>query len=248
MRKELKREIKEDEFASWLEKLIVWGDSHRDELRIGIGVTVVLLAAFGALAYFQSHRAAEAERAFQDALESFEAPVAAELTEGADRPTGQVFATAEDKHKTAAAAFEGVSRRYGSSDIGLKSKYYAALSRIELGQYDEAEKALREVLAQGGDGLVPDLARLALGGLYRKSGETDRAVEAYRTVISSPDTNLPRDYALHCLAGTLEDVGRWGEARAAYRELVEQYPASVYAAPARARVEYLETAPEPAQG
>ena len=38
MKRELRREIKEDEFASWLEKLIAWGDSHRDELRIGTGV------------------------------------------------------------------------------------------------------------------------------------------------------------------------------------------------------------------
>ncbi len=243
MKRELKREMKQDEFASWLEKLIVWGDEHRDELRIGIGVGVVLLAAFGALAYFQSHRSAEAERAFQDALDAFEARVATELLEGAERPTGQVFATAEDKYKTAAAAFEGVNRRYGSSEVGMRAKYYGALSRIELAQYAEAEKALREVQAQEAGGLVPDLARVALGGLYRKSGETDRAVEAYRGVASSPTTSLPRDYALHCLAGTLEDAGRWVEARAIYRELVEQYPASVYAAPARARVEYLETAP-----
>ena len=163
MKKELKREIKEDEFASWLEKVIIWGASHRDELRIGVGVVVVLLAAFGALTYFQSHRTAEAERAFRDALDAFEAPVASEIPTGADRPAGQVFATAEDKYKTAAAGFEGVTRRYGSSHIATRAKYYAALARIELEQYAEAEKALRELVAPGPDLLVPDLARVALG-------------------------------------------------------------------------------------
>jgi tetratricopeptide (TPR) repeat protein len=243
LKKELKREIKEDEFASWVEKVIVWGSEHRDELRIGIGVAAVLLAAFGAIAYFQSHRAAEADRAFRDALEAFEAPVASEIPEGADRPAGQVFATAEDKYKTAAAAFEGVNRRFGSTEVGTRAKYYGALARIELEQYAEAEKALQEIVATGSDELVPDLAQVALGGLYRKSGETDRAVEAYRSVASNATTSVPSDYALHCLAATLEDAGRWAEARAIYRELVEQHPASVYAAPARARAEYLETAP-----
>ena len=243
MKKELRREIKKDEFASWVEKIFIRGSGHRDELRIGIGVAVVLLAAFGALAYFQSHRAAESERAFNDALDAFEAPVAGEIPEGADRPTGQVFATAEDKYKTAAAAFEGVNRRYGSSEIGTRAKYYAALARIELEQYAEAEKALRELLAPGADELVPDLARVALGGLYRRSGETDQAVETYRSVASSTTSSVPADYALHCLAATLEDAGRWAEARATYRELVEHHPASVYAAAARTRVDYLETAP-----
>jgi TolA-binding protein len=242
LKRELRREIKEDEFASWLEKVIAWGDSHRDELRIGTGVGVVLLAAFGALAYFQSHRTREAERAFQEALSAFEAPIAGELSPGADRPAGQVFATAEDKYKTAAAAFEGLERRFGSMSLGVRAKYYAALSRIELEQYAEAEKALRELQTGGKDELVPDLARIALAGLYRRSGDTDRAVEAYRSVVSSPTTSLPRDYALQCLAGTLEDAERYEEARAVYRELVEEYPASVYAARARARAEYLETA------
>jgi tetratricopeptide (TPR) repeat protein len=242
LKKELKRDIKQDDFASWLESIIGWADGHRDELRIGVGVGVVLLAAFGALAYFQSHRAREAERAFQDALDAFEAPVAAELAPEAERPSGQVFATAEDKYKTAAAAFEGVERRYGSMDLGLRAKYYAALARIELAQYAEAEKSLRELQARGSGELVPDLARVALGGLYRRSGETERAVEAYRALASTTQTSLPRDYALNCLAGTLEDAGRYEEARAAYRELVEQYPASVYAPAARARAEYLVTA------
>ena len=242
MKRELKREIKQDEFASWLERAIAWGDAHRDEVRIGVGVTVVLVAAFGALAYFQSHRAREADRAFRDARTAFEAPVASELPSEAERPAGQVFATAEDKYKTAAAAFEGVARRYESSAVGARAGYYAALARIELGQYAEAEKALRELQGRGDDELVSDLSRVALGNLYRRSGETDRALETYRGVITDPETSVPRDYALHCLAGTLEDAGRYPEAREAFQALVQEFPASVYTPAARARVDYLQTA------
>ena len=43
-------------------------------------------------------------------------------------------------------------------------------------------------------------------------------------------------------AQTLEDAQRFAEARAAYRQLTEEFPASVYAAEARARAEYLATA------
>lgn len=240
MKKELREQIKQDEFAGGLEQAMAWIGAHRDEVRIGAGVIAVLLAAGGSFAYFQGQRAREADRALRDALTTFEAPVASELAAGADRPMGQVFATAEDKYKTAAAAFEGVERRSGSTAAGLRAKYFAALSRIELGQIAEAEKALQEIQARGA-GLEPELARVALAGLYRRSGQVDKAVEAYRGLATKPSANVPRDFALLSAAQTLEDARRWAEARATYRQLVEEFPASVYAADARTRAEYLQT-------
>ncbi len=114
---------------------------------------------------------------------------------GPTGPPGQVFATSEEKYKTAAAAFEGVERRFGSSKTGLRAKYYAALSRVQLGQNAEAEKALKEIQALGA-GLEPELARLALADLYRRSRQVDKAVEAYRGIATNPTANVPRDYAL----------------------------------------------------
>ena len=239
MKKEHRDEIKQDEFATGVEKSFEWVAAHRDEVRIGAGVAVVLLAAAGAVAYFQGQRAREADRAFRDALTTLEAPVASELAPGAPRPAGQVFATAEEKYKTAAAAFEGVERRFGSSKTAVRAKYFAALARIELGQYLEAEKALREIQSAG-TGLEPELARVALANLYRRSGETDKAVEAYRGLATNPSANVPRDFALLSAAQTLEDAKRWAEARAAYRQVFEDFPASVYASDARARAEYLQ--------
>ncbi len=239
MKKELREEIKQDEFRSGLETAAEWVTAHKDEVRIGAGVAVVLLAAAGAVGYFQGQRAREADRTFRDALTTLEAPVVADLAPGTPRPSGQVFATAEEKYKTAAAAFEGVGRRFGSSKTALRAKYFAALSRIELAQYPEAEKALQEVQSSG-TGLEPELARVALANLYRRSGQTDKAVEAYRGLATSPSANVPRDFALLSAAQTLEDAKRWADARAAYREVYEDFPASVYAAEARARVEYLQ--------
>ena len=240
MKKELRDEIKQDEFAGGLEKAVEWIGAHRDEVRIGAGVVVVLLAAAGAVGYFQGQRAREADQAFRDALTTFEAPVASELAAGAERPTGQVFATAEEKYKTAAAAFEGVERRFGSSKTGRRAKYYGALSRVELGQYPEAEKALKEVQSQDA-GLDAELARVALANLYRRSGQVDKAVEAYRGLATNPAANVPRDFALLSAAQTLEDAKRWAEARAAYRQVFEEFPASVYASEARTRAEYLQS-------
>ena len=238
MRKELKDQIRQDELTSGLEHAAAWAARHRDELRIGGLVFLVLAAAALAITHVREQRLREGDRALRDALTTFESPLASELPPGAPRPAGQVFLSAEEKYKTAAAAFEGVARRYPSSTAGVRASYFGALSRLELGQYAEAEKALKE-LQERGAGLEPDLARLALADCYRRSGQVDKAVEAFRSFASNPSASLPRDQALMSAAQTLEDARRFAEARAAYRQLTEEFPASVFAAQARARAEYL---------
>lgn len=238
MRKELKDQIKQDELTSGLEQAAAWAARHRDELRIGGLVFLVLAGAALAITHVREQRLREGERALRDALTTFESPVASELPPGAERPAGQVFLSAEEKYKTAAAAFEGVARRYPTSTAGVRASYFGALSRLELGQFAEAEKALKE-LQERGAGLEPDLARLALADCYRRSGQVDKAVEAFRSFASNPSASLPRDQALMSAAQTLEDARRFAEARAAYRQLTEEFPASVFAAQARARADYL---------
>jgi tetratricopeptide (TPR) repeat protein len=241
VKKELKDQMKQDELTSGLEYALAWAMRNRDLIRIGALVFVVLAGAVLALTHFRDQRLREADRALREALTTFESPVAAEIAPGSERPAGQVFATAEEKYKTAAAAFEGVERRHATSVAGLRAKYFAALSRVELGQYAEAEKSLKEIQSRGA-GLEPDLARLALASLYRRSGQVDKAVEAYRAFASNPSASLPRDHALMSAAQTLEDARRFPEAVATYRQLTEEFPASVFASAARSRVEYLATA------
>ena len=238
MRKELKDQIRQDELTSGLEQAAAWAARHRDELRIGGLVFLVLAGAALAITHVREQRLREGERALRDALTTFESPLASELPPGAERPAGQVFLSAEEKYKTAAAAFEGVARRYPTSTAGVRASYFGALSRLELGQFAEAEKALKE-LQERGAGLEPDLARLALADCYRRSGQVDKAVEAFRSFASNPSASLPRDQALMSAAQTLEDARRFAEARAAYRQLTEEFPASVFAAQARARADYL---------
>jgi tetratricopeptide (TPR) repeat protein len=238
LRKELKDQIKQDDLTTGIEQAVAWAARRRDELRIGGLVFLVLAGAALAITHVRDQRLREGDRALRDALTTFEAPVASELPPGAERPAGQVFPSAEEKYKTAAAAFEGVARRYPSSTAGVRATYFGALSRLELGQYAEAEKALKE-LQERGAGLEPDLARLALADCYRRSGQVDKAVEAFRSFASNPSASLPRDQALMSAAQTLEDARRFAEARAAYRQLTEEFPASVFAAQARARAEYL---------
>lgn len=245
MKKELKQQIKRDEFVSGIEHAASWASSHRSEVRIGLGVAAVVAAAAAALVYVQGNRAREAETAFRDAVTIYQAPLTAEIQTGADKPSGQVFATAEEKYKTAAAAFDGVERRFGTLAVAERARYYAALCRVELGQYPEAEKALRAIASRRDNTrLEPALARLALADLLRRQGQVDKAVEEYRAIAGDGGLPVPRDFALMSLAGTLEDAKRMAEAGAAYKRLTEEFPASVYAAEARRKAGFLQTANE----
>ena len=243
MKKTLKEQIKQDELVTGFDQAIGWSLAHKDQVRIGIGVAVVVGAALGAITYVQGSRKSEADRAFFDAVAIYQAPIASELAPEADKPAGPVFPSADEKYKAAAAAFDGVERRYPTQSVAERARYYAALCRVELKQYAEAEKSLQAVADRKDEPrLVPALARLALADVYRRQEQVDKAVDAYRSIAGDSALPLPRDFALMQLGSTLEGAKRLAEAASAYRRLSEEFPASVYAAEARRRVEFLKTA------
>jgi len=244
LKRALKHQIREDEFRSGLSHGLPWLQAHARELRVLVPVLLLAAAAVFGVRSYRDSRETAASKAYVDALRIYAAPVHGELAPGSEPPAGEaVYATAEEKYTQAAAAFDGIERRYPGLPAARRAAYYAALCRIELGQTDAAETALMEIAAtHTADGLTPALARFALADLLARRGEVDRAVDAYRQLADDAQLPLPRDYALLRLARVLEDAGRASEARASYRQLAEQYPASVYAAEARSRVDYLATA------
>ncbi len=244
MKKELKRQIKQDEFAEGIENTWGWLQLHRSEVRVTLAVVLLVAAGAAALTYFQASRGRDADEAFGAALDTFHATVATEQAEGAEKGAGPVYATASEKYKKAAAAFDGVERKYASLPAGIRAKYYGALCRAELGETAEAQKTLGEIAARKDLALESGLARLALADLLRRTGQLDKAVDAYRQIVDDTSLALPRDYALLSLASMLEGARRIPEAKAAYKRLADEFPTSVYQGEARRKSEFLETARE----
>jgi hypothetical protein len=242
LKRELKRQIKQDDLKTGLEEAVHWVSQNREWLRnVGIAVIVVAAGAWG-LSAFQEQRSRRAETALAEALAVLEAPVASEIPAGAPASGGTVYATEAERWTKAAAAFDGVERGFASLPAGLRARYFAAICRIELGQTAEAQKTLGEIAAlRDGERLEPALARLALADLLRRTSQWDKAIDAYRQAADDPAFPLPRDHALMSLARVQEEAKRPADARLTYRRLFVDFPASVYAGEAKRRADDLET-------
>jgi tetratricopeptide (TPR) repeat protein len=241
MKSDARHRIKQDELRTGMEHAWTFARLHPREIKTNqavVGGAVVFVVGFR---QYSSHQAQASARAFGQAQETFEAPVLAELPEGAEKPAGTTFATAAEKYQKAAEAFDKVAADYGRTNVGLRARYYAALARLQTGDQARAEKDLQE-LTSGRDLLVRGLARMALAEAYRRRGDVEKAAAAYRQVADDSGSEVPRDHALMRLGTLLEEANRVPEAVSAYRRVVEEFPSGVYADDARRRTAALEPA------
>lgn len=240
MRRELKRQIKQDTLRTGLEKASLWMRAHAREVQVTAVAVIVLIGAALLVQNFRARQDSAAEASFSKAIETYHAPVATELAPAAERPA-TTYATREEKYRKALSEFEAVEKS-SSGETRQRAGYYAALSRLELGEVPAAEKSLSELAGRKDrDDLVPSLARLALADLHRRNAQPQKAIDAYRQMLDDTSFLLPRDHVLLELGAAQEEADRLKDARASYERLVQEYPGSVYAGEARQRAEYLKS-------
>lgn len=135
--------------------------------------------------------------------------------------------------------------------------YAEAKADAEAGSYDRAIKALERVEGLGAGTLLAQQSQLDLAYLYLKTNEKAQALTTIERFIKFNPSSPALDYAMY-LRGVInfnDNLGLLGnvagqdlaerDQRAsrdsflAFKQLVEQFPASRYAADARVRMDYI---------
>lgn len=164
----------------------------------------------------------------------------------------------ETKFDTAAAVFMvlGEDVRSDLANDALKHLYFIRENRssapaalagfaaadllVRQRKYSEALERFQEVRRLYPAALLQDLALLRVGELSLAVGRTDSALAAFRFLADSMQASIVRDRALLLSAEVHERVrGDREKALAAYEELLERFPASIYAQQSRQRIRIL---------
>nr|WP_321410454.1 tetratricopeptide repeat protein [uncultured Carboxylicivirga sp.] len=119
--------------------------------------------------------------------------------------------------------FIEIMDEYGSTKAGKLSAFYAGVSNLHLGNYEEAISFLSDFST--GDELIAATAAGAMGDAYMELGKTDDAISQYKKA-SSFDNNLTAPTYLMKLGIAYEAANNKEEAVKAYTTIKDQYKTS----------------------
>ncbi len=170
-------------------------------------VLVLVVAFVGYQQYYLPGQNLEAQNAIYGAQEAFKAGKWNETLNG-ELP-----------------AYQGVlavANQYGSTKAGKLAHYYAGLSYLNLGDFDNAITHLQQF--DSDDVLLGAYALGALGDAYAEKGDMDKAIQYYKDAANHSDNVQSAPAFLLKSALALETQGKNKDALDQLTKLKSQYP------------------------
>jgi tetratricopeptide (TPR) repeat protein len=206
--------LKGDKFAQATKTSVTWLSGHRSNvLQWSIAAAVVLILGIGAIVFWNV-READAEAALGQALDTYAAPLA---LPGTPAQSG-VYATAQERSKTANQQFKAVVDHYGWLPEGGKARYFTGVTDQEMGQTAAAETELKKVSGSWNRNLS-NLAKVALASIYHQTGRDQQAIDLYNEIIRKPSDTVSAGTAQLDLADLYAATGKQDQARALWAKL-----------------------------
>jgi predicted negative regulator of RcsB-dependent stress response len=193
LRKDLKKDEIRETFVHGVESVA----SHQQLLWIVVSAAlVVALAVFGWNSYTQ-RQTAKAAAALDDAMKIFQARIRAP---GETAEPGELtYIDQKNKAADSERKFLEVASQYGRTRPGQVGRYYAALSEIQLKNFADAEKNLKQ-LDSGADENLAGLARFQMAAVYDQEGKASQAADLYKQLADKPTVFVPKPLVLLTLA------------------------------------------------
>ena len=180
--------FKHDPMIRFYERTQDWLQEKGRPFVIAVGIVVGIIVLYGAVSYYLDYRRANAETAFAEAVEKFNAPVMDLTTPTTTPPAGKTYSDDQTKWQESAEAFERLASSY-SGYYGSIGRYYAGVCYLHIDR-DKGISLLEQVAAKK-DQPTSDLARLALAENYAVSGDNDKAISLYEQVLGSSPNLKP---------------------------------------------------------
>lgn len=230
-----RKELKKDEFRETVAHSAQALLTHRRTVWIAGLVVVLLLAAIFGWRFYSERQTVKASAALEQAMEHFNARIRAV---GEPQAQDEIsYVDEKNKYQDAANKFTEVVQQYGRTRPGQIARYYAGLSYLRLGQYEQAERWFRETERTGDEELAA-LARFQLAQLYERTGKPEAVARLYQVLVERPTTLVPKPVVLLALA---EHHARSNpaEARRIYEQVRTEFPDTAAAQLAEQRLQLL---------
>lgn len=121
--------------------------------------------------------------------------------------------------------FLGIISKYGRTPAGNMAHYYAGVSYLQLGKFDDAIKHLEDFSPSGT--VSPTMKYGALADAYSEKQDFKKALKYYKEAASSGSVEDMKALYLKRFALLSEKEGNFSDAASAYTEIKEKYPTSV---------------------
>ena len=117
--------------------------------------------------------------------------------------------------------FLGIISKYGSTPAGNMAHYYAGVSYLNLGKFDDAIKHLEDFSPKGD--VTPTMKYGALADAYSEKQDFSKALKYYKEAASSGALEDMKAFYLKRYALLSEKQGDVSSALDAYKEIKEKY-------------------------
>lgn len=111
---------------------------------------------------------------------------------------------------------------YGITKAGNLSKYYAGISFLKLGQFEDAIDHLQKFKSK--DKMVAPIATGAIGDAFIEMGETEKGLNHYLKAASLSDNNFTSPMFLMKAGQVYENLGNNKKALDVYEQIRKEYP------------------------
>ena len=205
-----------------LSKTEQWIEDNQKLLwTILIAVLVVAFGVFGVTKYMNKRNATASAQIFK-AQQYFESEQYENALNGDGNNVG----------------FLDIISDYGSTKTGKLAHYYAGISYMKLGNYQDAIEHLKKYTSN--DQILAPMALGAIGDCYMELGDNQNAVSYYAKAARKNPNDFTSPMFLVKEGMTYEIMGNYGKALEAYKLLKKDYPLSNEAFDISRNISFLE--------